>query len=145
MNHLENYIGTPWGMVICIDEYQKNGVVKGRLYHRYQEEVFDRIGYPFSGTENRYFNTKIPPHRQQQKIKRKLSDEEMLNNNGDKGTFIVRVEQRQHSSWQGRVTWVEENKTVSFRSALELIKLMDGALEEASAQTEASEHREETV
>ena len=161
MNHLENYIGTPWGMVICIDEYQQNGAATGRLYHRYQknpsvfyeltqallmmEEVFDRIGYPFSGTENRYFNTKMPPHRQQQKIKRKLSDEEMLNNNGDKGTFIVRVEQRQHSSWQGRVTWVEENKTVSFRSALELIKLMDGALEEASAQTEASEHREETV
>lgn len=72
-------------------------------------------------------------------------EKDMLNKNGDKGTFIVRVEQRQHSSWQGSVTWAEENKTVSFRSALELIKLLDGALEKSSAQTKASENREESV
>lgn len=69
----------------------------------------------------------------------------MLNKKDDKGTFIVRVEQRQNSSWQGRVTWVEENKTVPFRSALELIKLMDGALEKASGQEKGPENQEETV
>ena len=59
-----------------------------------------------------------------------MKDEELLEQHGDKGTFIIRVQQRQHSSWQGLVTWVDEDKTVPFRSALELIKLIDGALGE---------------
>ncbi|MBQ1682611.1 MAG: hypothetical protein II067_10440 [Agathobacter sp.] len=57
-------------------------------------------------------------------------DEEILEEHGEQGTFIVRVQHRQHSSWQGRVTWVDENKTVYFRSELELMKLIDGALNE---------------
>ena len=30
---------------------------------------------------------------------------------------------------QGRLTWVEKDKTVSFRSAWEMIRLIDSALE----------------
>ncbi|MBE5889536.1 MAG: hypothetical protein E7282_01055 [Lachnospiraceae bacterium] len=55
-------------------------------------------------------------------------DEEILEEHGELGTFIIRVQHRQHSSWQGRVTWLDENKTVYFRSELELMKLIDGAL-----------------
>lgn len=47
-----------------------------------------------------------------------------------KGTFIIKVLDRQNSTWQGTVTWVEEAKVQNFRSALELLKLIDGALEE---------------
>ena len=43
----------------------------------------------------------------------------------------MRVQHRQHSSWQGRVTYLEKDKTVYFRSALELMKIIDGALDEA--------------
>ena len=74
---------------------------------------------------------------------RKLSDEEMLKNNGEKGTFIIRVEQRQHSSWQGRVTWVEEEKTENFRSALELLKMIDGALDGMDIKEDAEEDDQE--
>ena len=45
------------------------------------------------------------------------------------GTFVIRVQHRQHSSWQGRVTYLDEDKTVYFRSALELIKIIDGTLD----------------
>ena len=38
------------------------------------------------------------------------------------GTFLIHVS-------QGEVTWAEANKKKSFRSALELIRLIDGALE----------------
>ena len=48
----------------------------------------------------------------------------------DEGTFIVKILNRQHSTWQGTVTWVEKQKVQNFRSALELLKLIDGALEE---------------
>ena len=46
------------------------------------------------------------------------------------GTFIVKILNNQHSTWQGSVHWVEENVTQKFRSALELLKLIDGALDE---------------
>ena len=54
-----------------------------------------------------------------------MRDDELLKKHGDIGTFIIRVQHRQNSSWQGLVTGMEENKTVSFRSALELIKIID--------------------
>ena len=51
---------------------------------------------------------------------------------GKKATFVVQVQYRQNATWQGTVTWLEEGKQSHFRSALELIKLMDSALEETS-------------
>lgn len=45
----------------------------------------------------------------------------------EKGTFLVKILFRQKETWQGQVTWAEENKTVSFRSALELLRLLDEA------------------
>lgn len=50
-------------------------------------------------------------------------------NNKNTGTFLVQIVSNQDSTWKGTVTWVDEQKTQNFRSALELIKLMDNALE----------------
>lgn len=57
-----------------------------------------------------------------------MQDEILLDKRGEKGTFVIQVQYRQNSTWQGKVEWVEKNKTQHFRSALELIKLIDGAL-----------------
>ena len=46
-----------------------------------------------------------------------------------RSSFIVNILQQQNSTWQGTVTWVDENKTQNFRSALELIRLIDSTLE----------------
>ncbi|NLW65775.1 MAG: hypothetical protein GXY26_06040, partial [Clostridiales bacterium] len=35
---------------------------------------------------------------------------------------------RQNASWQGVITWAEDRREESFRSALELVFLMDSAL-----------------
>lgn len=139
-----NYIGTPCGVVLCVDHGRTRGP-EGRLYHLYQtepilfsgmteavllmEDFFDRLGYPFPGTEERSF---IRPRKkpERERMTRVMSDDMILSKHGEIGTFIVRVEHRQHSSWQGRVTWVEEQKTVPFRSVLELIKLIDSVCEE---------------
>jgi hypothetical protein len=56
----------------------------------------------------------------------------------DKGTFIVKIVNKQNSTWQGSVTWVEEQRTQNFRSALELIKLIDGAIDECGANEETA-------
>lgn len=46
-----------------------------------------------------------------------------------KETFVVNIRSRENSTWQGRVTWLDEKETRSFRSLLELIKLIDNALD----------------
>ena len=46
----------------------------------------------------------------------------------NKSTFIVKIMNTQNSTWQGSITWVEEQKTQNFRSALEMIKMIDGVL-----------------
>lgn len=47
---------------------------------------------------------------------------------GQKATFEIMVLFRQHTSWQGVICWQERKIEQSFRSTLELIRLMDSAL-----------------
>jgi len=43
-------------------------------------------------------------------------------------SFVVEIKSRENQTWQGTITWVEAQKKENFRSALEMIKLMDSAL-----------------
>lgn len=47
---------------------------------------------------------------------------------GDLGTFLVCVQHRDNGSWQGRVTWLEQGRTVNFRSVWEMVQLIDEAI-----------------
>ncbi|HCT64250.1 MAG TPA: hypothetical protein DIC60_03105 [Lachnospiraceae bacterium] len=60
-----------------------------------------------------------------------MTPQEVIEQKGSKATFVVHVQYRQNSTWQGSVVWVDKNKTKNFRSALELLKLIDGALSES--------------
>lgn len=44
-------------------------------------------------------------------------------------TFIVKVIQTQNKSWQGMVTWADKNETQYFRSALELMHMIQDVVE----------------
>ena len=57
-----------------------------------------------------------------------------------KSTFVVKVEYCQRGTWQGKVIWAEENRSVRFRSALELMKLLDEAMATTRAVTFEREH-----
>ena len=59
-----------------------------------------------------------------------MTREELAEQKGKMATFVVHVMYRQHSTWQGSVTWAETGEKANFRSALELIKLMDSAVDE---------------
>ena len=54
---------------------------------------------------------------------------------GHKASFIVRVTSRQNATWQGSISWTERGVTKHFRSALELIKLIDSALDEEEGKS----------
>ena len=54
-------------------------------------------------------------------------------------TFIVKVMNQQNATWQGSVTWVDEQREQYFRSTLELLKLIDGALKKRNDDEENSD------
>ena len=54
-------------------------------------------------------------------------------------TFIIKVMDQQNATWQGSVTWVDEQREQYFRSTLELLKLIDGAFEKRNDDEENSD------
>ena len=44
-------------------------------------------------------------------------------------TFLVQIRNTQNATWQGTVAWTDGRKQETFRSALELLLLMNSALE----------------
>ena len=63
-----------------------------------------------------------------------MEEKEKLNS-----TFIVEVKCMENDTWQGKITWAEKNKGQYFRSALEMLKLMDKALTEEDFSDEEEE------
>lgn len=43
--------------------------------------------------------------------------------------FVISILYQENATWQGTVTWVDANKSQSFRSALELIRLIDSTMD----------------
>jgi len=134
---------TKWGneyrlTTVCIDSYD-NGELTGRFYNPHlgegksfrsliqflkeMESLLDDMNFPQSFTILRSFAS--PPEH-----KRGSPPDEHMRS-GALATFAVRVIFRQNASWQGSVTWLGQGKEQSFRSVLELVLLMDSALNEA--------------
>ncbi len=158
MERSQWYIGTPNGVVMCVDRRLEHHQPRGRLYHAYsrEEEQFDTleqllarlekfynwINFPYPGTDDRTFigaGKEGIPHINPAERTKIMKDEELLSRHGELGTFVIRVQQRQNSSWQGRITWMDRDRTVYFRSVWELIKLIDGALDTVCGQEDCPE------
>ncbi len=54
----------------------------------------------------------------------------------ERPSFLIRIYGQQNATWQGQVTYLDEKKTYSFRSALELLKLIDSTLEMKTEEIE---------
>jgi len=51
-----------------------------------------------------------------------------MSSNNKTNTFVVQVTYNQNNTWQGTVKWMEQHNEQCFRSALELIRMMDDAI-----------------
>ena len=121
-------------ITVCIDSYEK-GIPKGRLYSGHgEEDAFESLIQFLLGVEALLDGQQTP---QSYTARRKFSDYRSSreaaaihgqNRMGDRATFDVQVLYRQHTSWQGVLLWRDCNMEQSFRSALELVLLMDSAL-----------------
>lgn len=143
---MENFgmaAAAPNAVVVCIHSYKP---FTGEIFHRYSEEsvkirsgcqicveidkLCDEIGYPISNVSMRSFGNQTEiPRRNYREANRVMSFEKLTEKNGSQGTFMVHVQFRQNATWQGQVTWMEQKETQNFRSALELLKLIDSALD----------------
>ncbi len=129
-------------MNICVDS-MNNEVVSGRLYHCYNEEgiafknmvqmldvmesFYNDINYPQASTEVRSFVSNKQTNNSELKKVREQID--IVEYRGKRATFLVHVQYRQNSSWQGQLEWVEKGAVKTFNSELDLVKLIVGALE----------------
>ena len=50
-----------------------------------------------------------------------------------KPAFLIQMLDTQNLTWQGTVTFLENNQKLPFRSVLELVKLMDSAIESSAS------------
>ncbi|MDO4482134.1 MAG: hypothetical protein Q4C14_05335 [Bacillota bacterium] len=123
---------------VCVDSYD-NGELCGRFYNPYlkdavnfkslsqfiiqMENMLNSMNLPQSFTAVRTFSPSASDiHSFSSENESKSSSK------GELATFALRVIFRQHTSWQGSVSWLEAKKEQSFRSVLELILLLDSAL-----------------
>ncbi len=153
MTRSQWYIGAPNGVILCVDRLW-DGEPAGRLFHSYRtdavpftgidemmfhmEALYDALVFPYPATNERNFAPVKKTEEHYTERDRIMKDESLLSKHGDIGTFIVRVQHRQNSTWQGRITWMEEDKTISFRSVWEMVKLIESAVG-AVCETEEDE------
>ena len=144
------FYGVPNLVSICIDEV-RDGDAAGRLYHYYQaapilfrglsemvltmDQFYDDLRYPQAEMEERRFSGKAKSEGGRQ-MKKVQNAAEMTEHKGDLATFVVHVQYRQNATWQGKVVWTDTKQESHFRSALELMKLMDNAMTSAAAKDE---------
>lgn len=72
---------------------------------------------------------------------------ESRENSQNQANFLIQIQYRHNSSWQGRIVWLDAKQTVVFRSFLELVMLMQEALQKdwPCNQTDAWESRQEVL
>ncbi len=131
-------------MMFCIDSYEDQipkGYIYGGIYETPQrfdcllqmllviEQGLENANYPQAFMKMREFS----PTKKIATLKEDDSDLKV----GKLATFKVRILFRQNASWQGSISWLEGKSEEVFRSALELILLLNSALDSTAAEGSA--------
>ena len=159
MEYENNDLVTAASLQMKAEVYRQGGsCLQGVLYSKYletpyefsdfmgligkMEEVFDSKGFPEVFMMPRTFELSTLQGKNQEEDRDKTMKNEMTSIirpelNSSKCTFEITVKFRQNATWQGQILWAEKNQKQNFRSVLEMLKLMDGALEYAEGSHES--------
>lgn len=98
------------------------------------EDMMDEMAYPQASVQSRRFEKGLKTAERASIAQAAVSGaaQDVI------ATFKVKVLFRQGASWQGKINWVEEKKEESFRSALELVRLLDSALPQPEVCVQAT-------
>lgn len=146
----QDYV-SPTTVRACVDRVADKEIF-GKLISPYAQSpmpfggIFDMVskvdgfltecGYPQAYNRLRSFSPpgEAPKKRAEEKELIQLMGSDVFETKlGEKLTFVIQVQFRQNATWQGTITWAEQNKTQHFRSTMEMIKLMDSAVEQQSS------------
>jgi len=138
-----NYKGklSPAQILISLDAKPDTGMA-GRLYSGYYRRAYafksetellfaidqlcDSMQFPQASFQSRSFEFK-GAKTIVRKVENFMESDIETALKQDQATFLVHIKFRQNATWQGSITWVEQEKTQNFRSALEMLKLMEEA------------------
>lgn len=150
-------ISAPNLMSICVSEMHNSGPI-GKVYHKYSQEglefqnvfemikimedVMDYCRYPQSSTRSRSFGDEAFQYQEKKKVEPMVNADEIMEKSGELATFVIHIKYRQNSTWQGDIFWTEKQEKRNFRSALELLKLIDGALDQTEDEEQSGETEE---
>jgi len=132
-----------------------DGFMSGELYSRFldepyrfnslikminkMEDIFDELRFPMAFLKSRTFSGVRRPNEKQESEENGLMKDTtnavpgVQDEQGSKKcTFEISVRYRQNASWQGEILWADRNLRQNFRSVLEMLKLMDEALNDGS-------------
>ena len=127
---------------ICVNE-KEHGEMNGQLYHCYSKEpiafgnvielltiaekLYDRICFPQASTKTRRF-IEEEPQVQVKRPEKVVEQTEIIGHRGEIGSFVLCVQFRQNSTWQGEVIWLEKGIRRRFFNTLNFIKILDSAV-----------------
>lgn len=129
---------------ICVEK-SINGEIAGEFYCCYldkpqkfdnivqllrsMEQFYNLISFPQSAVQLRNFaGAKFGSALGMISEKPVLDRNYMIERRGACATFLVYVQYRQNATWQGTVLWAESGRREEFKSALELIMIIDNIL-----------------
>lgn len=127
---------------ICVDAVSE-GELSGRMYHcysetawefsnivrlvEYAETLFDHIKFPQASTQTRTFRERTGI--KMENWEHVTTTEYIKRQRGIRETFLLQVQYRQNTTWQGKVEWIEGQKSWEFLSVLELFKIITNVTE----------------
>lgn len=144
MKNINQVFAAPNMVCICVD-YVTDGKIEGRLYHYYAEEpemvkdmiqllqcleqFYDKIDFPQAAEPLRKFLGNAKESRKGKELPKPVTGREFLmKQRGTQATFLLHVQYRQNATWQGQIMWKEKTKILKFCSDLELLGILDNAL-----------------
>lgn len=95
------------------------------------EQIFGRMHYPGEVMKKRFFGR---PRNRTGITAAKLAEENALHCEGETVSYLLRVRQRQHASWQGSLINRKNGQRFVFHSFLELIIFLDSGMADPEPQ-----------
>lgn len=141
-------------LVSVLVDFKKEQDFSGRIINQYSEEelkfsscmdmisrmdaLYDDWGFPEASEKPRSFSSRrfaaslvkeeTEPKKRLVNLSKEMEARDITGEKGEVATFHILTEMRQHSSWQGKVFYVEGQHRAEFRSVLELLFFIDSAL-----------------
>ena len=129
-------------VLVCVTSYSE-GEIQGTIYNDYYEKkisfisttefinglesLYNSLSFPQKFMETRSFGVKRIVKRARKKKEADKVYEEVAHKEGI-ANFSIHVKFRTNADWQGEIYWLEKGMRQNFNSTLEMIKLMDSAL-----------------